>query len=55
MKKFCILPPECTYVICAQLVKMKSDYRHTELIDSFLLDVKTECAYCRVPNEYLTL
>ena len=34
---------------------MKSDYRHTALIDSFLLNVQTECAYCQMPNDDLNM
>jgi len=55
IKKFCILPPECTLLFCVARIRMKSDYRHRALIDRFLVNVQTECAYCQVPNEYLNM
>jgi hypothetical protein len=43
------------YVFCVDIIRKKSDYRHRALIDRFLLNIQTECAYCQVPNEYLNM
>jgi hypothetical protein len=41
------------YVFRIDLIRIKSDYRHTALFfDRLLLNIQTQYAYCQVPYEY---